>query len=292
MSVDRRLFLKALGSTTAAAAFSRRIARALSIAANSKGSSIADVEHIVILMQENRSFDHYFGALSGVRGFGDPRAVSLPSGNPVWYQPDGHGGYVLPFHPLAPELGLQFLEDLPHDWTTTHAAWNNGNHDHWVPNKGPVSMAHLTRSDIPFHYALADAFTVCDAYYCSLLGPTDPNRYHMWTGWVGNDGNAGGPVVGNEESGYSWTTYPERLQKAEVSWKVYQDVGLGLTEAGKWGQTEDAYIGNYGDSALLYFRQYENATAGSPLARRAKTGTQIAKGGSLFEIFAADVKRN
>src|ERR1700679_3071164 len=106
MSVDRRLFLKALGSTTEAAAFSRSIARALSIAANSKGGSIGYVEHIRILMQENRSFDHYFGALSGVRGFGDPRAVSLPSGNPVWYQPDGHGGYGLPFHPTAPALCL------------------------------------------------------------------------------------------------------------------------------------------------------------------------------------------
>jgi phospholipase C len=88
MSVDRRLFLKALGSATAAAAFPRSITKALSIAANRKAGSIADVEHIVILMQENRSFDHYFGTLSGVRGFGDPRAVSLPSGNPVWYQPD------------------------------------------------------------------------------------------------------------------------------------------------------------------------------------------------------------
>src|SRR2546429_8747430 len=72
----------------------------------------------------------------------------------------------------------------------------------------------LTRQDIPFHYALADAFTVCDAYYCSLLGPTDPNRYHMWTGWVGNDGSGGGPVIDNAELGYGWATYPERLEAA------------------------------------------------------------------------------
>jgi phospholipase C len=300
MAMDRRAFLQLLSTGAASAAFPTSIARALKIPANTATGTIADVEHIVFLMQENRSFDHYFGTLRGVRGFNDPRAVRLPSGDPVWQQPDetNADGYVLPFHPPAPAgssdagLGLTFLEDLAHDWTSTHVAWNEGRYDQWVPSKGPVTMAHLTRSDIPFHYALADAFTVCDAYYCSLLGPTDPNRYHMWTGWVGNDGKAGGPVVGNEESGYSWTTYPERLQKAGVSWKVYQDVGLGLTVAGKWGQTEDAYIGNYGDSALLYFRQYEKAAAGSPLTRRAKTGTQIAKGGSLFEIFAADVKRN
>jgi len=79
----------------------------------------------------------------------------------------------------AANLGLQFLEDLAHDWASTHAAWNGGNYDQWVPNKSATTMAYLTRRDIPFHYALADAFTVCDAYHCSLLGPTDPNRYHM-----------------------------------------------------------------------------------------------------------------
>ncbi len=98
-------------------------------------------------------------------------------------------------------------------------------------------MAHLVRSDIPYHYALADAFTICDAYHCSLLGPTDPNRYHMWTGWVGNDGHGEGPVIDNAEAGYSWTTYPERLEKAGVDWKIYQDIGHGLTAKGDWGDT-------------------------------------------------------
>jgi phospholipase C len=302
MAMDRRAFLQLLTAGAASAGFPSSIARALEISPHRRTGTIEDVEHIVFLMQENRSFDHYFGMLRGVRGFGDPRAVRLASGDPVWKQPHGEG-YVLPFHPPAPEsseagLGLTFLQDLAHDWTTTHAAWNEGRHDRWVPSKGPVTMAHLTRSDIPFHYALADAFTVCDAYYCSLLGPTDPNRYHMFTGWVGNNGEGGGPVVGNEESGYGWLTYPERLQKAGVSWKVYQDAGLGLDAAGKWGQAEDAYIGNYGDNALLYFHQYEKAGAESPLHRGAKTGTRLATGRtnvakherSLFEIFAADVK--
>src|SRR6266700_3487737 len=102
MSTDRREFLKLL-STAAAAA---------TLPASSGTGSINDVEHVVFLMQENRSFDHYFGTLRGVRGFGDPRAVKLPSGNPVWYQPNGGNSYVLPFHPGAPNLGLQFLEDL------------------------------------------------------------------------------------------------------------------------------------------------------------------------------------
>ena len=294
MSRDRRDFLKLLTAGAAAAAFPRSIARALAIPAHHRTGTIEDVEHIVFMMQENRSFDHYFGTLRGVRGFADPRAVKLPSGKSVWHQqdPNNPDGYVLPFHPGASNLGLQFLQDLAHDWTTTHAAWNNGKYDQWVPNKGTTAMAHLTRSDIPFHYALADAFTVCDAYYCSLLGPTDPNRYHMWTGWVGNDGNGGGPVIDNAEAGYGWSTYPERLEKAGISWKVYQDAGAGLDAAHFWGWGDDAYIGNYGDNSLLYFHQYQNAPEGSPLAEKARTGTDIAKSGTFFDVFRQDVLGN
>ncbi|WP_254062108.1 alkaline phosphatase family protein [Acidobacterium sp. S8] len=291
MSSDRRTFLKLLTISAASAAFPASISRALSIPAHHRTGTIEDVEHVVFMMQENRSFDHYFGTLRGVRGFGDPRTIKLPSGKSVWYQPDATNpdGYVLPFHPGAPNLGLQFLQDLAHDWTTTHGAWNDGKYDQWVPQKGTTTMAHLTRSDIPFHYALADAFTVCDAYHCSLLGPTDPNRYHMWTGWAGNDGNGGGPVIDNAEAGYDWSTYPELLQKAGVSWKIYQDQGQGLDAAHFWGWGDDAYIGNYGDNSLLYFHQYQNAPDLSPLAQKARTGTNISKSGTLFDIFRQDV---
>ena len=292
MATDRRTFLQLLTTGAMSAAFPSSIARALAIPANNKTGTIADVEHIVVLMQENRAFDHYFGTLSGVRGFGDPRAAKLPSGNPVWYQPNNLGGYVLPFHPGAPDLGLQFIQDLAHDWTTTHAAWNEGNHNQWVPQKGTTTMAHLNRSDIPFHYALADAFTICDAYHCSLLGPTDPNRYYMWTGWVGNNGSGDGPVIDNAEAGYGWSTYPERLQKAGISWKIYQDAGTGLNAAGEWGYTSDAYIGNYGDNSLLYFHQYQNADPGSPLYQGARTGTDISASGTLFDEFRSDVLAN
>ncbi len=290
---DRRSFLKLLSAGSLAAAMPASIARALAIPANNATGTIADVEHIVILMQENRSFDHYFGTLRGVRGFSDPRAVKLPAGNSVWQQPGLLGlGTILPFHPTAPDLGLQFLEDLPHDWDTTHGAWNNGVYDQWVPNKGTTTMAHMERSDIPYQYALADAFTICDAYHCSLLGPTDPNRYYMFSGWVGNDGNGGGPVIDNSESGYSWTTYPELLEAAGVSWKVYQDIGDGLNAANGWGDTSDAYIGNYGDNSLLYFTQYQNAQPGTPLADKAKTGTNVAVGGTLFDQLSADIVAN
>ena len=273
------------------------ILRALAIPAHNTTGTIMDVEHVVILMQENRSFDHYFGTLQGVRGFNDPRAVTLSSGHSVWHQPSGTGtDYVLPFHPStpvagttsAPDMGITFIEDLDHGWQGTHLAWNNGQWDQWVPNKTATTMAYLTRSDIPFHYALADAFTICDGYHCSLMGPTDPNRYHMWSGWVGNDGSGGGPVVDNAEQGYWWSTYPEKLQAAGVTCKVYQDVGTGLTAAGYWGWTGNPYIGNYGDNSLLYFLQYQNAAPRSALADIGLTGTNISVGGTLFDVFAAD----
>jgi len=288
---DRRKFLRILGGTAAAAALPDSIARALAIPANRRTGTIRDVEHIVILTQENRSFDHYFGSLRGVRGFGDPRPVMLPSGKPVWHQPN-HNGEVLPFHPepaTGPNLGLAFLTDLDHGWAHTHAAWNFGNYDQWIPNKSAVTMAYLTRDDIPFHYALADAFTICDAYHCSVMGPTDPNRYHLWTGWLGNDGKGGGPVLDNAEAGYDWSTYPELLEKAGVSWKIYQDIGTGLDANGYWGWTDNAYIGNYGDNSLLYFHQYQNAQPGSPLYEKARRGTNISAGGTLFDILRQDV---
>jgi phospholipase C len=288
MSTDRRTFLQLLTTGALSALFPPSISRALSIPAHYRTGTIQDVEHIVIMMQENRSFDHYFGTLRGVRGYGDSRTINLPAGSPVWYQPNGNG-YLLPFHPGAPNLGLQFIEDLAHDWTSTHEAWNEGKYDQWVPSKGTTTMAHLVRSDIPFHYALADAFTICDAYHCSLLGPTDPNRYYMWTGWVGNDGSGGGPVVDNAEAGYGWSTFPELLQNAGISWKIYQDIGLGLTAEQFWGFTDNAYIGNYGDNSLLYFHQYQHALPGTPLANGAKTGTNISVGGTLFDIFRQDI---
>jgi phospholipase C len=288
--VGRRRFLQLAGST---AAFSLlpSIARAAAIPASRRTGSLADVEHIVVLMQENRSFDHYYGTLRGVRGFADPRPVTLPSGKPVWYQ-SGGAADVLPFHPTAKNLGLRFLEDLPHDWNSGHAAFNAGRYDGWVPAKGTTTMAYLTRDDIPFHYALADAFTVCDAYHCSLMGPTDPNRYYMWTGYTGNDGAGGGPVIANDELGYSWRTYPERLDQAGVSWKIYQDAGTGLDANGSWGWTGDAFIGNYGDNSLLYFDAYRSASPGSPLYDKARTGTNVTAGDGYFDIFKADVAAN
>ena len=291
--VNRRRFLQLAGGSVAATMLSDSIARALAIPANHTTRSIRDVEHIVFLMQENRSFDHYFGVMRGVRGFGDPHPVTLPSGKPVWYQADG-STVMLPFRPEVPgdNLALTFIEDLDHGWEKTHQMLNGGNWDQWIPAKTTTCMAHMERKDLPFHYTLADAFTVCDANHCSMLGPTDPNRYYMWTGWDGNDGQGGGRVIANDELGYGWQTYPERLQAAGISWKIYQDSGVGLNAAGFWGWTSDPYIGNYGDNSLLYFFNYQNAQPGTPLYQAALTGTDVNDNPQqeFFDILSADVK--
>ncbi len=287
--VNRRRFLQLTGATTAFTALSQSIQRAAALPAHHRTGTIEDVEHIVVLMQENRSFDHYFGSLRGVRGFGDPRPVTLDNGRSIWHQSDGTKD-VLPFRPDADDLGMQFLEGLPHGWPDGQAAYNGGKYDKWVPAKGTTTMAYLTREDIPFHYALADTFTVCDAYHCSFIGSTDPNRYYMWSGYTGNDGRGGGPVLGNDELGYGWTTYPERLEKAGISWKIYQDTGDGLDAKGSWGWIEDAYRGNYGDNSLLYFNTYRGAEPGDPLYDKARTGTDVKNGDGYFDRLKADVK--
>ena len=103
-------------------------------------------------------------------------------------------------------------------------------------------------------------------------------------------------MIANDELGYSWQTYPERLQAAGISWKIYQDIGNGLDAAGVWGFTSDPYIGNFGDNSLLYFLNYQNAAPGSPLYESARTGTDVKtlvgndqRAQGLFKILSADV---
>jgi phospholipase C len=296
--VDRRRFLQLTGGSAALSVLTPSIARAASIPANRRSGSINDVEHIVVLMQENRSFDHYFGTMKGVRGYGDPHPAQIRNGASVWRQPKGKEE-VLPFRPDLDNLGLAFLQDIDHEWDSQHAAFAQGNHDRWVPAKGtPATMAHLQREDIPFHYALADAFTVCDSYHCSMLGPTNPNRYYLWSGWVGNNGKGGGPAVNNIHiPPFDWTTYPERLQKAGISWKIYQDLGNGLDAAGGWGWPLFApYTGNFGDNPLIYFKNYQAATSG-PLFENAQTGTQVKNNAAdqklaFFDQLADDVQND
>ena len=282
VNIDRRRFLQLAGGTAALTMLTRASRAPRPSPPNRTTGTIQDVEHIVVLMQENRSFDHYFGTLSGVRGFGDPRPVTLPtasrSGTSRTARRTSCRSTRTPTTwACSSSQGLAARLDRRPRRPSTRASTTSG-----CRPRRPTTMAYLTREDIPFHYALADAFTVCDAYHCSFIGSTDPNRYYMWTGYTGNDGKGGGPVLGNDEAGYGWTTYPERLEAAGVSWKIYQDIGDGLDAAGSWGWISDAYRGNYGDNSLLYFNQYRNAKPGNPLYDKARTGTNASDGRGLL----------
>ncbi len=254
----RTLFKGAAGAGAAAAAsifLPPNVRKALaSVDAPKPGEgSINDIEHVVFLMQENRSFDEYFGTFPGVRGFGDPNAIKLPNGNSVFQQPDPtHAdGYLLPFHMDTTTTSAQAVPGTDHSWQTQHSAWNNGAMDSWVSAKGAQTMGYFKQADIPFHWALASAFTLCDAYHCSMLGPTNPNRLYMWTGMVDPNGTGGGPVI-DDSPAYNnpyvnWTTYPERLTQAGITWQVYQEYD------------------NYDDNALAWCKQYATADHDSVL---------------------------
>ncbi|HEX3601545.1 MAG TPA: phospholipase C, phosphocholine-specific [Lacipirellulaceae bacterium] len=243
------------------------IQRALAIEPE-HNSTFWDAEHVVILMQENRSFDHAFGMLRGVRGYNDPRAITLPDGNLVWVQTNSAGESYAPFRLNIKDSNSTWLGCLPHGWTDQVDARNNGRHDRWLDVKRsgegqyshlPLTLGYYNRDDIPFYYALADAFTICDQHFCSSLTGTTPNRCYLWSGTIRAQQDAKSPAnVLNSDADHvtnvTWPTFPERLEDLGVSWKIYQndlDVGVGFTEE------EAAWLGNFGDNPLEYFSQFK-----------------------------------
>lgn len=249
--VSRRTLLAAGVTGAALSAFPAAIARAAAIAPDVKTGSIMDVEHVVILMQENRGFDHYFGTLRGVRGFADrlPIPVPVPSAGgaatPVWYQRDrtapGGARTVLPFHlATRTNFDLMRMEGTPHSWPDAQRGWDEGRMAHWPEAKSQRAMGHYRREDLPFQFALAEAFTLCDAYHCSVQTGTNTNRLFLWSGTNDPGGTQGGPAIGNshdsfpEDGGdpdpYRWTTVVERLQAKGVDWRIYQDMADNFTD--------------------------------------------------------------
>ena len=256
----RQMLASASGAVLASLSLPPTLRKVLSGAApslvssqRSGGKPLSEIKHIVVLMQENRSFDHYFGTMPGVRGFGD-KSVSRK----IFFQPDANNpdNFLLPFHADTKTTAAQALPSTSHSWTALHDSWNNGAMNGFVSAHiesdgiaGQYTMAYYERDDIPFHWALADAFTVCDAYHCSMMGPTWPNRLFLMTGMVNTDGKNGGPVSSNfvPPRGFSWATYPEMLTQAGVSWQLYQENDT------------------FGLNVLEYFDQYQTAPVSSPL---------------------------
>jgi phospholipase C len=210
-------------------------------------SRLGDIEHIVILMQENRPFDQYFGTFPGVRGFAD--AVN----HQAFFQPgyDGRGsrrGHLIPFHldgrkPIGQCVGS--IEQPNHDWIPQHRSWNGGRnnrfyrvHTKWDGNQAHNVMGYFKEEDIPYYWALAREYTLCDMYFSSVIGPTEPNRLYSVSATLDPDGRHGGPCLathfnikyglsgpGPKYNGkpwvYRWTTMPEQLEARGISWKSY-----------------------------------------------------------------------
>lgn len=263
---NRRTFLRTVAGTVGAAAaitmLPPAIRKALSIQANNQTGTIKDVEHIVILTQENRSFDHYFGTMSGVRGFSDrfPIPVANTHGkkeNNVWHQindADPLNPQVIPPFRLNTVQTFDYMRvtGTPHSWLDAQGAWNNGLMNTWPKYKHNHSMGYFTEEDIPFQYAMANAFTLCDAYHCSFQGGTNTNRLFLWTGTNDPLGKGNGPATYNNydwfdknpgnDGGYNWTTYPERLEKAGITWQIYENMA-----------------DNYTDNALAGFHTFRDA---------------------------------
>lgn len=335
-----------------------------------------DMEHIVIFMQENRAFDHYYGTLRGVRGFNDHAAPLLPTGRSPFYQPTstkpvsknsmcGCGGcdlvwntigdnelqqlfnemecdrfvgllasaspsvnfvdgelcsqmlsevlkttiqhmkviyqlsdesscpadlkanfslksnelpgddnndneYMLPFHLAFNETSATCMPAPEMDYPCDLKMWNNGRMDAWNTGRSPgFGMSYFERTDLPYYFALADAFTVGDQYFQSTFTPTNPNRLHQFSGSNGLSAN-GLVILDDSEptTGINWETLGETLEKAGVSWKVYQETD------------------NFDDNAFEWFEAFKSAQPGSPLYDK---GLVRVPTGTLVDAFYQDV---
>jgi phospholipase C len=272
-STTRRDFLRTFAAATGAGigsnVFPASIRKALAIQPLRHKGTIEDVKHVVILMQENRAFDHYFGTLSGVRGFGDRLPIPLPDApgmvnRTVWYQPSATGTppVIAPFR-LDTVQSFQYMrvEGTPHAWPDAQGAWGQGVMSEWPRYKQNHSMGYFTEQDMPFQFALAEAFTICDAYHCSYHGNTNPNRLFLWTGTNDPLQKHGGPAIYNQydnvdyqsAGGYTWLTYCERLQAAGISWQVYQNMADNFTDNSLAGfrTFRASYFGEAGSNAEL-----------------------------------------
>ncbi|PWN58851.1 phosphocholine-specific phospholipase C [Chryseobacterium viscerum] len=232
-------------------------------------STFFDAEHVVILMQENRSFDHAFGALKGVRGFLDKRAFVKQDGHSVFFQKNDEGKYASPARLDLRNTKSTWMSSLPHSWADQQKALNKGKYDQWLQAKAsgnkdykniPLTLGYYNREDLPFYYQLADAFTIFDQYFCSSLTGTTPNRLFLWSGTLREEQN--GKVkanVVNENIDYDktkqakWKSFPEILEQQNVSWRIYQnEISLPKGMSGE----EEAWLSNFTDNPIEWFSKF------------------------------------
>ncbi len=204
--------------------------------------TMADLKHVVILMQENRSFDHYLGQLPGVRGQNDKQVLTFQDGTTVFQQRDTAGNIVTPFASTSQA-------------SCNHAFYgaNGGRWNTWVVDKGTNAMRYYLPETMPWMYSLASQYTVCDMSFCSLHGPTIPNRYYFMTG------TANGETTNAGQNDYSrtWQTVPEQLQSTGVNWRIFSDnSGNGVK-----GSLQNGFIGEYGCNVTNSFQAFDPRSA-------------------------------
>lgn len=247
-AISRRFFM-GLGAATAAGSL-LPVSFQKAMALPPAPGGLQGVEHVIVLMQENRSFDHYFGTLQGVQGFADKTVLRRRNSDKTLFEqsPSGSDSTIMPF--LARDAvnkdqkNIEFLASLPHSWGDGGTAVAGGWWDQWIPAKGAASMAGYDRQDIPFQFELADKFTICDAYHCSITTGTSPNRNYLVSGHTGYEPGTNQRAVTNaaynaRHPGYEWKAYTEYLSDAGVSWQVMQE----------WD--------NFTDNNTEYFRAYK-----------------------------------
>jgi phospholipase C len=259
--VPRRSFLKVSGIAAGAAAVTVGAAGA-ALAANANGNAnggdadaadttpyvlptgftgtMDDLKHVVILMQENRSFDHYFGQLPGVRGFNDKQALRFQDGTSVFQQRDAAGN-------------IQTPQQDDSAWGTDHSftTLNGRRWDTWAKEKGAEAMNYHSPAYMSFYWSVASQFAVGDQYFCSILGPTDCNRKYHWSGM------SNGEIGNSDEANYdrNWVTVAEQLQDAGIDWRMFSD-NSGSGNGGRQAYLS-GWLGDYGDNELKYFKGFE-----------------------------------
>ena len=216
----RRTVLKATGAFGLAAVAQPLVGKRWSFIRDLGPAAATPLEHIVIDCQENRSFDHYYGFAPFADGFGPPAG---------WDQPDGNGGTVAPYRFM--DLATP---DVGHSWDAVQAEWNGGAMDGFFTTDGIWALGYYTGEELPFYYSLFDEFTLCGNYFCSLLGPTWPNRFYLAAGTSGG-------ITTNGVWGYGVFDYPiilDLLEAKGISWKVY-NIGW---DSVPYGNTDNVFV--------------------------------------------------
>jgi phospholipase C len=218
--IGRRDVLKAAGALGVGGLAMPWLSAARALAEGGSASQGIPIKHVVVDMQENRSFDHYYGFAPFAGAYGVPSGYS---------QPDGNGGIVKPYH-----FTSLSTPDIGHSWGAMHAEYDGGKMDGFYTTDGINCMGYYTQADLPFYYSLFQSSSLCTNYFCSLMGPTWPNRFYLAAGTSGG-------ITTNGIWGYGVFDYPiilDLLEDAGISWKVY-NVSM---DSVPFGNTDNVFV--------------------------------------------------